>query len=114
MPECRFLAIDLPKNVFQLHGAASDVALVFKRRLMRDQLSTFVAKLAPCQIAWRHALLPTTGPCVQALRAPGEVDQPAVRSPVRQGQQEHALRANQDGLAAGHTKPAPRSLTTGQ
>lgn len=48
MPECRFLAIDLAKNVFQLHGAASDGALVFKRRLMRDQLSAFVANLAPC------------------------------------------------------------------
>ncbi len=51
MPECRFLAVDLAKNVFQLHGAASDGALVFKRRLMRDQLSVFVANLAPCQIA---------------------------------------------------------------
>lgn len=61
MPECRFLAIDLAKNVFQLHCAASDGAFVFKRRLMRDQLSTLVANLALARSPWRHALLPTTG-----------------------------------------------------
>ena len=51
MTECHYLAIDLAKNVFQLHGSAADGRVVFRRRLMRDQLSAFVVQLAPCDIA---------------------------------------------------------------
>lgn len=51
MAECCFLAIDIAKNVFQLHDAASNGSIVFRRRLMRDQLPEFVAKLPACVIA---------------------------------------------------------------
>ena len=51
MTQCCFLAIDIAKNVFQLHGAASDGSVVFRRRLMRDQLPEFIAKLPVCVIA---------------------------------------------------------------
>lgn len=39
------------KNVFQLHGAAADGRVVFRRWLVRDQLSTFVVQLPACEIA---------------------------------------------------------------
>lgn len=51
MTECHYLAIDVAKNVFQLHGAAADGSLVFRRRLTREQLSAFVVQLPPCDIA---------------------------------------------------------------
>jgi len=51
MTSCHYLAIDVAKNVFQLHGAAADGRVVFRRRLMRDQLSAFVLQLPPCRIA---------------------------------------------------------------
>ena len=51
MTECHYLAIDVSKNVFQLHGAAADGSLVFRRRLTREQLSAFVVQLPPCDIA---------------------------------------------------------------
>jgi transposase len=34
-----------------LHGAAADGRVVFRRRLMRDQLSAFVLQQPPCRIA---------------------------------------------------------------
>jgi transposase len=51
MTVCQYLAIDVAKNVFQLHGAGVDGAVMLRRRLMRDQLADFVGKLPPCQIA---------------------------------------------------------------
>jgi transposase len=51
MSNVTLLAIDLAKNIFQLHG--TDVhgkAIVNKRIKSRDQLSQFVANLNPCNI----------------------------------------------------------------
>jgi len=61
MTECHYLAIDVAKNVFQLHGAAVDGRLVFRRRLMRDQLSAFVVQLPPAILPWKRAPAPIIG-----------------------------------------------------
>jgi transposase len=45
------LGIDIAKNVFQLHGVNRGGRVVFKRRVMRDQLLGVVARLDRCTIA---------------------------------------------------------------
>ncbi len=45
------LGIDLAKNVFQLHGTARTGKTVLRKRLPRDQLAVYVAKLPVCRIA---------------------------------------------------------------
>jgi transposase len=45
------LGIDIAKNVFQLHGLNRGGRVVFKRRVMRDQLLEVVARLDRCTIA---------------------------------------------------------------
>ena len=51
MSNVTLLAIDLAKNIFQLHGTdAHGKAIINKRIKSRDQLSKFVANLNPCNI----------------------------------------------------------------
>ena len=45
------LGIDIAKNVFQLHGVNGGGRVVFKRRVMRDQLLEVVSRLDCCTIA---------------------------------------------------------------
>lgn len=45
------LAIDLAKDVFQLHGNDVHGRAVLRKKLRRSQLSSFVAQLPPCTIA---------------------------------------------------------------
>src|SRR6516164_483054 len=45
------LGIDIAKNVFQLHGVNFGGRVVFKRRVMRDQLLEVVSRLDRCTIA---------------------------------------------------------------
>lgn len=47
---CKLVAIDLAKNVFQLHGVDEKGNKVFEKRLQRDKLCVFIAQLPPCQI----------------------------------------------------------------
>lgn len=44
------LAVDLAKNVFQLHGTDVSGKLVIKKKISREKLSEFVANLHPCNI----------------------------------------------------------------
>ncbi|HEY6044072.1 MAG TPA: IS110 family transposase, partial [Nitrosospira sp.] len=46
----KFLAIDLAKNVFQLHGVDAAGQVVLKRRVARSQLMEVVLRLNPCII----------------------------------------------------------------
>lgn len=46
-----FVGIDLAKNVFQIHGADVFGNVLFKKRLMRDQLPLFMANLEPSTVA---------------------------------------------------------------
>lgn len=51
MNEVSIIGLDLANNVFQVHGAAANGAVVFRRKLRRNQiLSFFAAKLA-CTVA---------------------------------------------------------------
>lgn len=47
---CKLVAIDLAKNVFQLHGVDEKGNKVLEKRLQRDKLCAFIAQLPPCQI----------------------------------------------------------------
>ena len=44
------LGVDIAKNVFQLHGVNGNGRVVLKRRVMRDQLLTVMAQIAPCTV----------------------------------------------------------------
>jgi len=44
------LAIDIAKNVFQLHGVNRKGRVLLKRRVMRDQLLDVLAQITPCTI----------------------------------------------------------------
>src|SRR3954463_4618566 len=44
------VGLDLAKYVFQLHGADSAGAVVFRKRLRRGQLLAFLATLPPCTV----------------------------------------------------------------
>lgn len=50
MKNVKVLGIDLAKNIFQIHGADHRGKRVFSKRLKRDGLLPFVAKLNPCLI----------------------------------------------------------------
>ena len=41
MEEVGIIGVDLAKNVFQLHGAAADGAIVFRKKLSRLQFARF-------------------------------------------------------------------------
>jgi len=45
------ICVDLAKNVFQVHGAASDGAVMFRKKLSRPQFARFVAHQRPCLVA---------------------------------------------------------------
>jgi transposase len=45
------LGIDLPKNVFQLHGVDRKGNPIMKKRVMREQLLTVLGAIEPCTIA---------------------------------------------------------------
>jgi len=43
--------LDLAKHVFQAHGASASGAVVFRKKLRRDQVLSFVASLSRCRVA---------------------------------------------------------------
>jgi len=49
--EITTLAIDVAKNVFQLHGVDTRAVCQLRRRLRRTQLLGFVARMPPCLVA---------------------------------------------------------------
>ncbi len=51
MGQATIIGIDLAKNVFQLHGAASDGSVVFRKKLSRPQFARFMAEHPPCRVA---------------------------------------------------------------
>lgn len=50
MSNITLLAIDVAKNVFQLHGVNQQGNCVLKKRLSREKLPEFMAKLPACQV----------------------------------------------------------------
>jgi transposase len=51
MNEVNIIGIDLAKRVFQLHGAAADGSVVFRKKLTRLQLLPFLASQPGCIVA---------------------------------------------------------------
>ena len=51
MAEATIIGIDLAKRVFQLHGAAADGSVVFRKKLSRAQLLVFLARVPACTVA---------------------------------------------------------------
>ena len=61
MEEVTIIGIDLAKNVFQVHGAAADGSIVFRKKLSRPQFPRFMADQPPCLWRWRPAAVRTIG-----------------------------------------------------
>ena len=51
MNKVTLLAIDIAKNVFQLHGADQTGKMILRKKVRRDKLTDFVANLPVCTIA---------------------------------------------------------------
>ena len=51
MAEATIIGIDLAKRSFQLHGAAADGSVVFRKKLSRMQLLAFLAQQPACTVA---------------------------------------------------------------
>ncbi len=51
MDEVSIVGVDLAKQVFQVHGAAADGRVLFRKKLSRLQFEKFVASLPPCVVA---------------------------------------------------------------
>jgi hypothetical protein len=51
METATIIGIDLAKRVFQVHGAAADGSVVFRKKLPRGQLLTFLGRQPSCIIA---------------------------------------------------------------
>ena len=51
MGEVTIIGIDLAKNVFQVHGAAADGSVLFRKKLSRPQFARFMADQPPCLVA---------------------------------------------------------------
>lgn len=51
MEEVSIIGVDLAKNVFQLHGAAADGSVVFRKKLSRPQFTRFMADYPACEVA---------------------------------------------------------------
>jgi transposase len=45
------VGVDLAKNVFQLHGAAADGTVLFRKKLTRTQFHRFMADHPACVVA---------------------------------------------------------------
>ena len=50
MKEISIIGVDLAKNVFQLHGAAADGTVLFRKKLSRPQFQRFMADHPPCLV----------------------------------------------------------------
>jgi transposase len=51
MENVTVIGVDLAKSVFQLHGAATDGSVVFRKKLSRGQFQLFMERHPRCQVA---------------------------------------------------------------
>ena len=61
MNEVTIIGVDLAKNVFQLHGAAAEGTVVFRKKLSRPQFQRFMSDHPRCVVAMKLAGEHTTG-----------------------------------------------------
>ena len=51
MDEVSIVGVDLAKHVFQVHGAAADGRVLFRKKLSRAQFARFMGDVRPCIVA---------------------------------------------------------------
>ncbi|WP_366942772.1 hypothetical protein [uncultured Paracoccus sp.] len=51
MKKVSIIGVDLAKNVFQLHGAAADGTVLFRKKLSRPQFQRFIFEHPRCLVA---------------------------------------------------------------
>ncbi|MES0151953.1 IS110 family transposase, partial [Mesorhizobium sp. M0012] len=51
MKEVSIVAVDLAKQVFQVHGAAAEGSVVFRKKLSRSQFLAFLSRQPACLVA---------------------------------------------------------------
>ncbi|SEP30884.1 hypothetical protein SAMN05216228_107718, partial [Rhizobium tibeticum] len=51
MKTVTIIGVDLAKNVFQLHGAAADGSVLFRKKLARPLFRKFIAAQPSCIVA---------------------------------------------------------------
>ena len=51
MPQVAIIGVDLAKRVFQLHGAAADGSVLFRKKLTRERFLSFLASQPLCVVA---------------------------------------------------------------
>ncbi len=51
MKKVTLIGVDLAKNVYQLHGAAEDGSVIFRKKLSRGQFANFIAQHSLCLVA---------------------------------------------------------------
>lgn len=81
MKKVSIIGVDLAKNVFQLHGAAADGAVLFRKKLSRPQFQRFMSEHPQCLVAMEAGNVP---PDVEMAR--DDVAVVMVRRPPRPGQ----------------------------
>ncbi|WP_410526203.1 hypothetical protein [Rickettsia endosymbiont of Urophora cardui] len=54
--EVTTIGIDIAKRIFQIHGVDKNGKTVLKKKLMRDQVLTFMANLPQCLVGRSFAL----------------------------------------------------------
>lgn len=50
MKEISIIGVNLAKSVFQLHGAAADGTVLFRKKLTRPQFQRFIAEQPQCLV----------------------------------------------------------------
>ncbi len=61
MEEVSTIGLDLAKHVFQAHGASASGAVVFRKRLRREQVLSFFASQPRCCVAMEACASAHTG-----------------------------------------------------
>ena len=61
MQEVAVVGLDLAKNVFQVHGLATDGGVVFRRQLRRNQVRSFFQVSVPLEPRVRRPRAPDLG-----------------------------------------------------
>ena len=61
MEQATIIGIDLAKRAFQLHGAAADGSVAFRKKLPRERVLLFLAAQPRLWSPWRLAAARITG-----------------------------------------------------
>ena len=107
MAEVSIIGLDLAKNVFQAHGAATDGSVVFRRKLSRLQLLRFFAEQPRCTVAMEACA--SAHHWARAIAALGHVMKlipPAYVKPFVKRQKNYM--ADAEAIAEAATRPTMR------